>query len=160
MRATNPREVGLIFREYARKIHAKALPSDPNFIRISIACGKVRCPPPVPVTLITYIPQIESWCEHNYPSFIQIGHTGTQTVDPSDPRGQVVIRQQQLDSSLASKKRIEELRAGVVNGTATKSAVQPLEIGKGELFMYVGAAFAVVMVLTLGVVWALLKYTE
>ncbi|KJA22820.1 hypothetical protein HYPSUDRAFT_40602 [Hypholoma sublateritium FD-334 SS-4] len=143
MRATNPREVGLIFREYARKIHAKALPSDPNFIRISIACGK-----------------IESWCEHYYPSFMQIGHTGTQTVDPSDPRGQVVIRQQQLDSSLASKKRIEELRAGVVNGTATKSAVEPLEIGKGELFMYVGAAFAVVMVLTLGVVWALLKYIK
>ncbi len=44
MRATNPREVGLIFREYARKIHAKAVPSDPNFIRISVACGKVSCP--------------------------------------------------------------------------------------------------------------------
>ena len=43
MRATNPREVGLIFREYARKIHAKASPSDPCFIRISVACGKV-CP--------------------------------------------------------------------------------------------------------------------
>lgn len=49
---------------------------------------------------------------------------------------------------------------GAANGTATKSAVQPLEIGKGELFMYVGAAFGVVMILTLGVVWALLKYTE
>ena len=42
MRATNPREVGLIFREYARKIHAKALPTDPSFIRISVACGKVN----------------------------------------------------------------------------------------------------------------------
>jgi hypothetical protein len=42
MRSKNPREVGLIFREYARKIHAKALPTDPSFIRISVACGKVK----------------------------------------------------------------------------------------------------------------------
>jgi farnesyl-diphosphate farnesyltransferase len=28
--------------DYARKIHSKALPSDPNFLRISVACGKVR----------------------------------------------------------------------------------------------------------------------
>ena len=44
MRSKNPREVGLIFREYARKIHAKALPTDPSFIRISVACGKVKHP--------------------------------------------------------------------------------------------------------------------
>ena len=37
------REVALIFREYARKIQAKAIRSDPNFIGISIACGKVYC---------------------------------------------------------------------------------------------------------------------
>ena len=42
MRSTNPREVGLIFQDYARRIHAKAIPSDPNFVKISIACGKVR----------------------------------------------------------------------------------------------------------------------
>ena len=42
MRSTNPREVGLIFREYARKIHAKSVPTDPSFIRISVACGKVK----------------------------------------------------------------------------------------------------------------------
>ena len=42
MRSQNPREVGLIFREYARKLHAKALATDPSFIRISVACGKVK----------------------------------------------------------------------------------------------------------------------
>jgi len=41
MRSTNPREVALIFCEYARKIHAKTHVSDPNFLKISIACGKV-----------------------------------------------------------------------------------------------------------------------
>ncbi|KAJ6569401.1 isoprenoid synthase domain-containing protein [Mycena capillaripes] len=42
MRSANPREVGLIFVEYARRIHARADPADPNFIRLSVACGKVR----------------------------------------------------------------------------------------------------------------------
>ena len=41
MRSTNPREVAHIFQEFARKIHAKAVPSDPNFIAICVACGKV-----------------------------------------------------------------------------------------------------------------------
>ena len=31
MRSTNPCEVAIIFTEYARKIHAKVVPSDPNF---------------------------------------------------------------------------------------------------------------------------------
>ncbi|KAJ6480984.1 isoprenoid synthase domain-containing protein [Mycena sanguinolenta] len=43
MRSTNPREVAHIFREYARKIHARARPEDPNFIGIGVACGK-GCP--------------------------------------------------------------------------------------------------------------------
>lgn len=42
MRSTNPRDVALIFCEYARKIHAKTQVSDPNFLKISVACGKVR----------------------------------------------------------------------------------------------------------------------
>ncbi|KAF8716336.1 hypothetical protein AX14_012410 [Amanita brunnescens Koide BX004] len=41
MRSTNPREVGLIFQSYARKIHAKSSPKDPYFLQVSIACGKV-----------------------------------------------------------------------------------------------------------------------
>ncbi|KAF7322208.1 hypothetical protein MKEN_00745500 [Mycena kentingensis (nom. inval.)] len=42
MRSTNPREVSLIFRDFARKIHARAIPQDPNFMKIAVACGKVR----------------------------------------------------------------------------------------------------------------------
>jgi farnesyl-diphosphate farnesyltransferase len=40
MRSTNPREVAFIFQHYARTIHRKAVTSDPNFIAISVACGK------------------------------------------------------------------------------------------------------------------------
>ena len=32
MRSVNPKEVGLIFRDYARKIHAKAVTADPSFM--------------------------------------------------------------------------------------------------------------------------------
>ena len=42
MNSTNPREVAEIFREYTRKLHSRASPKDPNFLRISVACGKVR----------------------------------------------------------------------------------------------------------------------
>jgi hypothetical protein len=44
MRSTNPREVALIFRDYARQIHHKAKPQDPNFLRISVMCSKVISP--------------------------------------------------------------------------------------------------------------------
>ena len=39
-RAMNPRDVSYIFREYARKIHAKVHKDDPNLLKLSIACGK------------------------------------------------------------------------------------------------------------------------
>jgi len=31
-----------IFLKYTRKIHAKSTPSDPNFLEISIACGRIE----------------------------------------------------------------------------------------------------------------------
>ena len=31
-----------VFREFARKIHKKNTPKDPNFLKVSIACGKVN----------------------------------------------------------------------------------------------------------------------
>ncbi|KAJ7103958.1 isoprenoid synthase domain-containing protein [Mycena belliarum] len=71
MRSTNARTVGLLFRDYARKIHARALPSDPNFMRISVACGK-----------------IEQWCEHNYPSFVRLPRGArAPAIDVTDARG-------------------------------------------------------------------------
>lgn len=41
MRSTNARDASYMFRDYARAIHAKASPSDPYFLRIAVACGKV-----------------------------------------------------------------------------------------------------------------------
>ncbi|KIM39543.1 hypothetical protein M413DRAFT_447022 [Hebeloma cylindrosporum] len=145
MRSTNPREVGLIFREYARRIHNKANPADPNFIRISVACGK-----------------IEQWCEHNYPSFVVYNtETGKQSLDPSDPRTRIVQVEQERDAQLAKKKRAENLRNGVANGAMNGHAekMEVKAISTTELMMYVGAAFLVVMAISLGIAWGLIKYT-
>ncbi|EJD41437.1 farnesyl-diphosphate farnesyltransferase [Auricularia subglabra TFB-10046 SS5] len=76
MRSTNPRDVAYIFRDYARQIHAKASPADPNFVKICVACAK-----------------IEMWAEHHFPSFVKIsGGSGQlkQTLDHGDPRAKVI----------------------------------------------------------------------
>lgn len=39
--AVNPRDVAYCFVRYAKKIHAKVSVHDPNFVKLSIACGKV-----------------------------------------------------------------------------------------------------------------------
>jgi farnesyl-diphosphate farnesyltransferase len=145
MRSTNPREVGLIFREYARKIHAKAIPSDPNFIRISVACGK-----------------IEAWSEHNYPSFVHYStESGKQRLDPFDARTAIVVKEQELDAQLAKKKRVEDLRNGITNGNGANGVekFEAKEISTSELMMYVGAAFTLILVFSMSVVWLVLKYT-
>ena len=45
MKATNPRDVAYIFRDYVRQIHAKCNPQDPSFLKISISCGHVSYSP-------------------------------------------------------------------------------------------------------------------
>ncbi|EGN96959.1 hypothetical protein SERLA73DRAFT_11603, partial [Serpula lacrymans var. lacrymans S7.3] len=73
MRSTNPREVALVFRDYARKIHSKAKPQDPNFLRLSVTCCK-----------------IEQWCEQHYPSFVTLAPAGQSPYDPLDKRTAIV----------------------------------------------------------------------
>jgi farnesyl-diphosphate farnesyltransferase len=40
--STNLRGVCEIFLRYSREIHRKSTPKDPNFLRISAACGKIE----------------------------------------------------------------------------------------------------------------------
>ncbi|KAE8215469.1 hypothetical protein CF327_g1223 [Tilletia walkeri] len=53
IRAVNPRDVAYTFLTYARMIHKKVTPDDPNFVRWSVEIGR-----------------IETWCETYYPSFV------------------------------------------------------------------------------------------
>lgn len=51
LEASSLRTVCAVFRKYAKKIREKNTPKDPNFLKISAACGKVSvaCHPPTPL---------------------------------------------------------------------------------------------------------------
>ncbi|KIJ65348.1 hypothetical protein HYDPIDRAFT_152079 [Hydnomerulius pinastri MD-312] len=123
MRSTNPREVALIFREYARKIHNKAKPQDPNFLRISVMCCK-----------------IEQWYEQNYPSFVQLGQNGV-TLDPLDKRTAVAKME---------TKRAEDAKKRLAGGPPSEPEMFPWELATyvvGAFTLVIGLSAAVVYVI-------------
>ncbi|KAJ7652165.1 farnesyl-diphosphate farnesyltransferase [Mycena polygramma] len=148
MRSTNPREVSFIFREYVRKIHARAVPADPNFIRLSVACGK-----------------IEQWCEHYYPSFVLIsaaagGGLGgmSQSIDRTDARGRTFLAYEKAETERAQALRVEQLRKDVANGKR-----QPLpsnDVSLREVLMYLGAGALVLVSVIGGVVYMIMKMSD
>ncbi|KAI0676095.1 squalene synthase [Trametes maxima] len=141
MRSTNPRDVAYIFRDYARIIHARAVPEDPNFLRLSVACGK-----------------IEQWCERHYPSFVRLGAvSGGPQFDAADTRTKVVEAAQARDREIAREKRIQAIREkqpGALAAADPKAG----ETSMGEIIFYVGTAFLIVLAVGLGATWLLLQY--
>ncbi|KAI0741334.1 squalene synthase [Daedaleopsis nitida] len=143
MRSTNPRDVAFIFRDYSRKIHARALPQDPSFLRLSVACGK-----------------IEVWCERHYPSFVQLKSIqGGIQLDPLDARTKVILAAQARDQQLAHEKRIAEYRTKYPNGTVKANDAPNANDGSAiEMFMYVGTGFIVLLALSAGAAWLAMQY--
>jgi len=152
MRATNPREMAYLFREYARKIHAKASPADPNFLRLSVACGK-----------------IEQWCETQYPSFVVLqpslsGSGPGHTFNASDPRTLVATLEQKFDREAAVQKRTWDLANGI-NGGGDKGGdgagrLQTMggAVLSGEMVVYVLGAFGALMLVSLAVVYGVIHF--
>ena len=161
MRSTNPREVGLIFRSYVRKIHARSNPKDPYFIQISIACGKasVKFLFTQPHSYLS-IMQIEQWNEQHYPSFVLVvsdksGPGSKPMLNPSDPRVRILELENRLEAELSKKKRIEDVRSGVVtNGVASNGG------GSGEIeaLLFVAGAMVLILGATGAVVWFVLRF--
>jgi farnesyl-diphosphate farnesyltransferase len=81
----NLRSVSQIFKKYLRIIHEKNTPKDPNFLKISVACGKVSL-----FSLSNYPnytdldPQVEQWIENVFPT-------------PQDPA--VIAQQRQMQQT-------------------------------------------------------------
>jgi farnesyl-diphosphate farnesyltransferase len=158
MRATNPREVGLIFREYARRIHTKAIPSDPNFIRVSVACGKVRCSYTHPLIRLMSFYQIEAWYEQNYPSFVHLSSNtpGAQfiEIDTSDRRAKVVLADQALDGQLKNRSH----KSNGVNGHALNGVDKegpPPSVNQMTSFAVGG--YSLILILCMGFLWTAMK---
>ncbi|KAG6820540.1 hypothetical protein H0H93_015711 [Arthromyces matolae] len=138
MRSTNPREVAIIFVEYARRIHLKAVTSDPNFLRISVACSK-----------------IEQWREQHYPSHVLLSSAG-MSFNEEDARTTIIRKEQKLDFELARRKRLDEIRAGLPPSAQTsKSALEPSKL---ETMMYVGGALALIVCLGALIVYTVFRF--
>ncbi|KAH8111776.1 squalene synthase [Phellopilus nigrolimitatus] len=138
MRSTNPREVALIFREYARVIHAKSVPTDPNFLRISVACGK-----------------IEQWCEHHYPSFVTLGTGGASSLDPTDARTRIAQHEEKVATQVLRRRRIEAAR----RPGAKEGPVGPVQdFSTKDLLLYVGGIFLLILALALFAVWVMIRF--
>lgn len=139
MRSTNPRDVAYIFREYARKIHQKAVPEDPSFLKLSIACSK-----------------IEQWCEHHYPSFVQMGTQG-QTFDALDARTKIAEAIEKREQELRMEKRLREIseKAGV--NLAERKPLEPSGPA-WDMLLFVGGAFVLVLAVGLGAFFLILKF--
>ena len=149
MKSTNPRDVAYIFRDYSRKIHARALPDDPSFLRLSVACGR-----------------IEQWCERHYPSFVRLQQvSGGVQFDPLDVRTRVVHAATERDRALAKEKRMQEYRERVANGKGNGALGEEKRPAQEEmstvvLMLYVAGGFLVVLAITLGFAWVLLNYFQ
>ncbi|KAI0825646.1 squalene synthase [Irpex lacteus] len=138
MRSKNPRDVSLIFREYARRIHAKCTPDDPSFIAIATACGR-----------------IEKWCEDQYPSFLLVGSPGG--FDTSDPRVAIAQKDDERERKAAVKRKQKELldaNADVVKGAqAIREREESQEVNP---VIYILIAFAIVFATGVAAVYGLI----
>ena len=147
MSSTNPRDVAYLFRTYTRQIHHKSTRRDPSFLQISIACSK-----------------IEQWCEHHYPSFVKVvtGADGkpAQAVNEGDARARIVKAEKGVEEKRKVEGRVEELRDTAVVVDAAAGAGWGLDAGQKEAFMLIAGAFAVVLTVSIGFVWVLLRVLD
>ena len=139
MRSTNPRDVAYIFRDYARKIHARAVPDDPSFLRLSVACGK-----------------IEQWCEHHYPSFVRL-ESGGQTYDLYDARTKIAEIAEKREQELRVQQRLREIseKTGVV--MERRQALEPTGPA-WDMLIFVGGAFVLVIAIAIGAFFLIVKF--
>lgn len=83
--------------------------------------------------------QIEEWYERNYPSFVILGQGGI-TYDPEDKRTAVV--------------KLEEKRT---YAKRYPNAAPPSELFPWELVTYAGGAIGIVILLSAGIVYTIVK---
>ncbi|KAG8984214.1 bifunctional farnesyl-diphosphate farnesyltransferase/squalene synthase [Tulasnella sp. JGI-2019a] len=141
MKSANPRDVAYLCRDFVRSIHTKAAPADPNFMKISITCGRV-----------------EQWVEHHYPSII---HVTTPNLEPGTSRAQVSptqtdarVRILNREMKMHSLQKIKDMGLG----KETQSFQQ--EMLPGELYAVVFGGFLVTTLVGCALVFAVLYFTS
>lgn len=148
MRSTNPRDVAYMFRDYARKIHTRASSSDPSYLALAVACGK-----------------IEQWCEQNYPSFIELTPEGHR-LRIADPRAKIAQADMKFDADLQQKQRLQEYKKRIIaNGNKYNAdpARDLAHVDEGIPWFLVGYSvigFLFFMVIVLGIIFLLIRFVD
>jgi len=142
MKCTNPRDVSYMFRNYARQLHAKAVPDDPYFIKLSVALGK-----------------IEMWCEHHYPSFVVLrtpggGQSGVAQGVTSDARRRIIKRQEVL----AERKAVADQAQNPGRAIQAPQATPEPEGLPWQLLAAVALTFGLIFCIGWFVVWIAVTY--
>ena len=133
MASKNPHGIAYMSHDYARGIHSKAIPSNPNFIRIAITYSK-----------------IEQWCKCHYLSFVTIGN-GSASFNPADARSHIVLADEKRDNEIEGEKRLTAIKnrlAGGSIGAVGDAAGRPIAKSEGilwEVLVYVLGAFVLVL---------------
>ena len=100
-------------------------------------------------------PQIEKWCEDQYPSFVQMATGGqAQTFDSTDVRSSVAqILDDHQRKAWLERKRQELLGA---TGAVTPAREKGEEASTADTFKFVAVAFTIVTVVSLGSVYGVM----
>jgi len=142
MSASNPRDVAYLCRDFTRSIHQKAVTSDPNYLKLSVMCGR-----------------IEQWTEHHYPSIMEITRVGGSAKveinpDPKDARLRIFKREARIHT-ISGGKGITA-NGHTVAGSAAKNGQEPLP---KELMYVVGGGMILTGLLGLAVVYIVIFFT-
>lgn len=142
MKSTNPRDVAYLCRDFVRSIHRKAVPADPNFMKLSISCGRV-----------------EQWVEHHYPSII---HIVSSNMEPGTSRAQVSPTQKDARLRILNREvKIHAMQKLKDKGAGKEVAPGvPQEMLPWELYAVVFAGFLITMLVGVGLVFAVLYFTS
>ena len=137
LRSTNPRDVAMIFLDFAREIHQKLSADDPNFVRWCVELGR-----------------IQMWCEYNFPSYVLSAYRNKNSdIRAHTYQSWVFARDREI--------RYKALGKSEQQLSAEAEAERLLDTDKGAykmLFGVIGLALVLIILIAYGC-WMFVWYT-
>ena len=119
--AVNPRDVSFTFLEFARSMHTKLSPSDPNYLRWCLELGR-----------------IETWCQSHFPSYVQL----------STKKTSIDVRALMFKDFVSMREREIRLRQANATPEMLKVPQQELDRRSPEYWHVLTLLAAMVMIIT------------
>ena len=84
--------------------------------------------------------------------------SGGVQFDPADMRSKVAEAERLVDAAAARERRIADIRSGAVSAVARGQGKDEDGTSFGEMLMYVGTAFIIVLAISLGAAWLMMQF--